>query len=47
MTVMELDKKDKAYYVSPTVLVVTVKTESHICVNSNQEGQGNGFNGWN
>ena len=45
---MELDKKDKQCYVAPTVLVVTVNTESHICVNSNQEGQGNGFpGGWN
>jgi hypothetical protein len=37
---------NKAIYESPTVLVVVVKTESHICIISDPNGEGHGFNGW-
>ena len=37
---------DKEFYLAPMVLIVEVKTESHICVVSDPNGEGHGFNGW-
>ncbi len=41
-----MESTDKKFYLTPTVLVVTVKTESHICIISDPNGEGHGFNGW-
>ena len=37
---------NKEVYLTPSVLVVTVNTESHICIISDPNGEGHGFNGW-
>lgn len=41
---MELSKKEM--YVTPAMLVVEVKIGRSLLIGSDQNGQGNGFEGW-
>lgn len=41
---MELEEKE--FYEAPTIMVVEVNFEGTLCIGSDQEGQGNGFDGW-
>ena len=41
---MELEEKES--YVTPAILVVEVKAGYSVCVLSDPNGQGNGFEGW-